>query len=69
MISLDSLDLAIQTQLTFINVEYTNLKNLKAFSLLQNLTDAFFSNNQIQDISAIKNCKQINSLWIENNFI
>ena len=57
MILLDSFDLSIQTQLTRIDVEYTNLENLKAFGLLQNLIEAFFRYNQIQDISAIGNCK------------
>ena len=59
MIQLDSFDLSIQTQLTGIGMEYTNLENLKALSLLHNLTDAYFSHNQIQDISAIWNCKQL----------
>ena len=48
---------------------YTNLQNLKTFGLLHNLTEAFFCHNQIHDISAIKNCKQITILNICNNFI
>ena len=59
MISLDSFDLSIQTHLTNIRVQITNLENLKALSLLQNLTGAYFSRNKIQDISDISNCKQL----------